>query len=323
MLLWQLKNVRNRHVLWLKLLACSFTAHLFFVGILFFGYRDGVSSHKFTMHSNTPNRQVTVVLAPTVHKPVANGAPVKQTTLAQNMKSVQHNKAATRVATLKPTQIKTVAKKAVPTKVVPAKKVATKIAPVKTVTAKKVPVKPIPAKAVPVKTVQTKTEKPKVVQAPVLEQKKPAVAKAVADKPEVVAKSVEQKIEAPLALAQQTIAQPAVAEALADKPEHVLTYEQSNVSTQIEIPYTQAREFYQQEALRKEISKHWKPPHGIPDTCTGEITTYVGNNGVITDSVITQSSGILMYDVSARAAILASELPRWTWGTSFTITFKQ
>lgn len=293
MLLWQLKNVRNRYVLWLKLLTCSLAAHLLFVGILFFGYRDGVSSHKFTMHNHSLNTQVMVVLAPTARTSAANGTQTKQVTSAQSIKPMQQNKIATSIATLKPTA-----------KAAPAKKT---VLP-KKVIAKATPVKTAPAKPKPVKTVQAKIEKPKVV------PPKPDVAKTLSNKPKEL---VEPAVAKSFGGHGKTMS-----DRIADTSQASQEPCVNDGPTQIEIPYTQAREFYQQEALRKELSRHWTPPHGIPDTCSCEITTYVGNNGVVTDCVITQSSGILMYDVSARAAILAMELPRWTWGDSFAITFK-
>lgn len=307
MLLWQLKNARNRYVLWLKLLACSLAAHLLFVGILFFGYRDGVSSHKFTMHNHSLNTQIMVVLAPTARTSPANGTQTKRVTSAQSIKPMQQNKVATSIATLKPTA-----------KAAPAKKT---VLPKKGI-AKATPVKTAPAKPKPVKTVQAKIEKPKVV------PPKPDVAKTLSNKPKELVEQKKSTTESPIVASAvataSNSAKPTLNE-IADRPNNPQTPQElcaNDSPTHIEIPYTQAREFYQQEALRKELSRHWTPPHGIPDTCSCEITTYVGNNGVVTDCVITQSSGILMYDVSARAAILAMELPRWTWGDSFAITFK-
>jgi len=315
MLLWQLKNVRNRHLLWLKLLACSLAAHLLFVAMLFFGYRDGVSSHKFTMHNHSLNRQVMVVLAPTMHKPVANNVQTKQMTLAPSITSANQNKVATRVATLKSAVAKAKADRPAVAKATPVKKAAPKAAPPKKVIAKAAPAKTIPPKIVPTKAVPTKVVEAKIEKT-----------KTVPPKPAITAQSTEKKVEQPKELIEQKnliAASPTVAQQIMTQSEQmILAQEQNNGPIQIEIPYTQAREFYQQEALRKELSRHWKPPHGISDTCSCEITTYVGNNGVVNDCVITQSSGILMYDVSARAAILAMELPRWTWGDSFAITFK-
>jgi len=265
------------------------------------------------MHSHPLNTRVTVVLAQTMPK---NGTPAaQQTAKSQNIKSANQTKAAASMVQLKPTPtkvapIKTVTAKTVPTKVVP-KKVIPKAVPVKTPPVKTVPVK-APAKKIPEKTVPRKIEPPKLTQPKTIEKKPVSEQKK---QPEIASKLVEQNklLNAVPILAQQNIAQ----------PEQVRSAgQQNNEQICIEVPYHQAREFYQQEALRKELSKHWKPPYGMPDTCTCEVTTYVSKNGVVTDCVITESSGILMYDVSARAAILAMDLPRWTWGDSFTTNFK-
>lgn len=304
MLLWQLKNVRNRHLLWLKLLTCSLAVHLMFVGVAFFGYRDGVSSHKFTMHSHNLNTQIAVVIIPTMCKTntpnTGTKQPAKTHTTHRAIKPSNQKKAATQMTQPKPVQ-----KKAVLAKTTPAKAAPKKIVPAKAVPAKAAPVKPAPVKTVPVKKAPAPIENP---------------AQKEKNQPEVTPKPIEKIIDSPKqeSASQKTVEKAPVIE---NNVEQNGTQGMENETTHIEISYSQAREFYQQEALRKELSKHWQPPHGMPDTCTCEITTYVGNNGVVTDSVITESSGILMYDVSARAAILAMELPRWTWGASFPITF--
>ncbi len=311
MLLWQLKNARNRHLLWLKLLACSFTMHLLFVGMLFFGYRDSKPSHTFTMHNHAINTRVAVVLIPTMQKTNVS-ATARKTVVALNVehdvKITKQKKAATKLTQLKPEPIKKVIpKKPAPAKVVQKKTTPAKATPIKTepsfakATAdrpkKTASAKVEPLKTEPVKIEPVKTEPKKATPAKV----ESSFAKATADRPAATNPVAKEMIETPIQSHEQPV------------PDGPVT---------IEVPYNQAREFYQQEALRKELSRHWTPPHGISDTSMCEITTYVGNNGVVTDSVITQSSGILMYDVSARAAILAMDLPRWTWGTSFTITFK-
>jgi hypothetical protein len=294
MLLWQLKNVRNRHLLWLKLLACSLVVHIFFVMMFFFGYRDAVSSHALTIYSSMPSRNVVVVLNPTpqpAHTPQSKQITNTSTTptIAQKPSvtpKIESKKAPTQVASPKATPAKqpTSAKKVSPN---PKKtQVNTKATPLK--------------KTTPAKPVQQKKEAAKSQSKPIVKEHKPRVQPIEENKP--VNKAEQQPI--------------------APSTQQSITEVNNTLSTQIEIPYTHAREFYQQEALRKEISRHWKPPHGMPDTCSCEITTHVGNNGVITDSIITQSSGILMYDVSARAAVLTMALPQWTWGTSFTLTFK-
>jgi hypothetical protein len=279
--------------------------HLLFVGIFFFGYRDSATSRTFIMHNHTLNTQVAVVLAPS-RSATTQTHTEKQTGSAKinNQKNAQFKKAPTQIA--QPAVAKTLASKPKP----PTKAIQPKVA-------KK------PAIAKPNANKKTVAAKPSVVKK--VEPKKIESAKPVPIKKTEAAhvekpKTIDEKTIKPSSIAEKTQPNQSISEqvaAVAPVVQHIDTQ-----TITIEIPYNQAREFYQQEALRKELAKHWTPPHGIPDTCSCEITTYVDTNGVITDSVISQSSGILMYDVSARAAILAMELPRWTWGSSFTITFK-
>jgi len=75
-------------------------------------------------------------------------------------------------------------------------------------------------------------------------------------------------------------------------------------------------------ALQHELSKHWQPPVGIDQSCACAITAHIDRQGKIEDVTIDDTSGVLMFDVAARTAMLAMELPRWTWGKSLSITFK-
>ncbi len=75
-------------------------------------------------------------------------------------------------------------------------------------------------------------------------------------------------------------------------------------------------------ALQQELAKHWQPPVGIAHECVCAITAQIDRQGKIENIIIDDSSGVLMFDVAARTAMLAMELPRWTWGKSLSITFK-
>ena len=74
--------------------------------------------------------------------------------------------------------------------------------------------------------------------------------------------------------------------------------------------------------LQQELAKHWQPPVGIDRSCACAITAHIDRQGKIEDIIIDDSSGVLMFDVAARTAMLAMNLPHWTWGKSLSITFK-
>lgn len=78
-----------------------------------------------------------------------------------------------------------------------------------------------------------------------------------------------------------------------------------------------------QQYIQSEVSKRWTPPIGLPDDLVCEVTIQVGGDGVVTDAIIEESSGVLVYDLSARSAAALLSLPRWAWGKEFMISFNQ
>lgn len=80
---------------------------------------------------------------------------------------------------------------------------------------------------------------------------------------------------------------------------------------------------HMQVRMQHEVSKVWQPPVGAPKECECTIKMVVGKNGRAAALEIIESSAVLMYDVSARSAMLAMQLPPWAAGKEFTITFKQ
>ena len=90
----------------------------------------------------------------------------------------------------------------------------------------------------------------------------------------------------------------------------------------ITISYTdmQYRERYLQ--LHSQLSQHWSPPPGIPDTCTCTLVAHVDKEGHVINIDITKPSGILMFDITARAALMAVSWPQWAWASSVEIIFK-
>lgn len=73
--------------------------------------------------------------------------------------------------------------------------------------------------------------------------------------------------------------------------------------------------------LQKELTSHWKPPVGMPANVTCEISFFVDNNGAVKNSTMVKSSGIVMYDISARQALFSMKMPQWTHGKTITINF--
>ncbi len=76
-------------------------------------------------------------------------------------------------------------------------------------------------------------------------------------------------------------------------------------------------------AFQKQIAQKFTPPIGIAPDAQCQIKMMIGWDGTMQEVGIERSSGILMYDVAARSAVHKLSLPRWTWGKSLTIVFKQ
>jgi outer membrane biosynthesis protein TonB len=75
--------------------------------------------------------------------------------------------------------------------------------------------------------------------------------------------------------------------------------------------------------LQKELVQKWKPPIGVSPECMCEISFLVNRSGVIENLKMAKSSGVIMYDISARQALCAMKMPQWTYGKPLIISFKQ
>src|SRR5579863_6920565 len=75
--------------------------------------------------------------------------------------------------------------------------------------------------------------------------------------------------------------------------------------------------------LQKELVQKWKPPIGVSPECICEISFFVTTSGVIEELKMIKSSGVMMYDISARQALFAMKMPPWTHGKPLVISFKQ
>jgi hypothetical protein len=78
-----------------------------------------------------------------------------------------------------------------------------------------------------------------------------------------------------------------------------------------------------QDEMQREVSKHWSPPVGLSKDLICVLQVLVDWNGKIAETKVAQSSGVLMYDISARTAVAHMQLQKWAHGKEFNITFKQ
>lgn len=77
-----------------------------------------------------------------------------------------------------------------------------------------------------------------------------------------------------------------------------------------------------EQAVNSEIQQHWTPPPGISNDAVCEVNILVSWEGAV-NFTIENPSGIAMYDVSVRSAMMKVTFPKQLWGKSFSITFKQ
>lgn len=129
-------------------------------------------------------------------------------------------------------------------------------------------------------------------------------------KQEVAQKSDVKKKEKPAPIAQAIDTQQTIVPII---PENV----------HISHNYREVEALRKQAQLQKELVQTWKPPIGVSPDCMCEISFFVTSKGKVENIKMVKSSGVLMFDISARQALCAMKMPQWTYGKPFTINFNQ
>ncbi len=73
--------------------------------------------------------------------------------------------------------------------------------------------------------------------------------------------------------------------------------------------------------LYKEISQKWSPPPGVPKETVCELLLQIDWQGAIVGIAVAKSSGVLLFDLAAQAAVDELNCPKWAWGKSIALTF--
>ena len=81
--------------------------------------------------------------------------------------------------------------------------------------------------------------------------------------------------------------------------------------------------FQMQQDLQSQVSLQWKPPVGLRSDLVCEITLSIDWNCQLKEVHVSKSSGVPMYDMSARQSLKDFTPPAWAKGKSLTICFKQ
>jgi hypothetical protein len=196
---------------------------------------------------------------------------------------------------------------------------------------------------------------------PLKEQKQKAVApKVAAPKPATVTKPIKKEAEkattietpsktieakkivepvkkiVPIEATKPVIEKKAVGQKTETKKEEIPTPVEKKLETKNESPLKPvpdaaqvSNNFREVEALRrgaqlqKELVQKWQPPIGVSPDCTCDISFFVNKQGTIENLKMVKSSGVMMFDISARQALFAMKMPQWTYGKPLIINFKQ
>jgi outer membrane biosynthesis protein TonB len=133
-------------------------------------------------------------------------------------------------------------------------------------------------------------------------------------KVELPKKEVEKPIapipEAPVALASSTQDATAQGGTLQDQNVLYVTHEEFDA-------------LQKEEYLRNEVSSCWQCPPGLNPDLSCVVKVSVDHEGNVADVAIDSSSGVLIFDTSAKMALGAFTPPPWSYGNSLLITFKQ
>jgi|GEM_PF-4907635 len=165
--------------------------------------------------------------------------------------------------------------------------------------------KATPAKPAPKKVAQNKKEtpkeKPKIQKTPKTTEKKPAPIAAPAPGP-----TATKPATTPTAPATPI----AAAAALPDGP-FIIARSAAEASA-LSVHYV----------IQEELLRVWAPPVGIQDgvSCTARIT--LDTKGHLQNMEIIKPSGLLIFDVSARAALQQASWPRGVWGTTLELSLQ-
>lgn len=73
-------------------------------------------------------------------------------------------------------------------------------------------------------------------------------------------------------------------------------------------------------ALNRAITRVWRPPN-VRTHHHVRLMVHVDGAGAVRDAEIVQKSGVVVYDIAARAAVLRAEVPREFWGKTIAIVF--
>lgn len=311
-------KARNKlHAVWFLFLGISAVLHGILITLLFFAYHYDTIVANITLHKDMP----LVRFAPMSAASSVVSQPIKK-----SVGSLTGTKTATSVAQAQP--------KSKPTPVVAAPKVqvqeivkekpkGTRAALISETAVRKS--KDTKSKDKTVKDKNKKKEKPLVVAKtkPVTKDKE-IVTKDVPKTAVVEQKSVEPNREEKIEVVQQPIAVPNEEQVAVNAdmlPQDLAMGDNCEVALGQTIDDPRLFQYYTQ--LQTAVSDTWKPPLGISDECVCDVLVQLDLKGLVKEIKVVKSSGVLIYDIAARNALQDAKMPKWSYGKTITVSFKQ
>jgi hypothetical protein len=284
MWLLQHKNIHKKHLLWLKIFGMCLFFHLIILFWVFCVYRENTYLYAIAVHKKMDYS------APIFFVPMGTSVTTKTVTA----KSVAPQPSvAPPSLKLRETSSKT-------------RKNTTNM---KTTTIATAP-KTTPA---------TKTDVKKIEQKPKIEIKKeePTVKKDTVV-PTTEQAPVKKEIAKSLDIQQNVVPARAI-----EKETIKATVPHIPKNAQISHNYREVEALRRGAQLQKELIQKWQPPIGVSSDCTCDISFFVNKKGTIENLKMVKSSGVILFDVSARQALFSMKMPQWAYGKPLVINFKQ
>lgn len=92
-----------------------------------------------------------------------------------------------------------------------------------------------------------------------------------------------------------------------------------------EVNYVSRKEYdtvMLESSLQEAILQVWAPPAGMQESLVCNVTLTVDWHGKLVESVVEESSGVLVYDIAVEQAIAQLDVPRQLWGKTVRVAFK-
>lgn len=145
---------------------------------------------------------------------------------------------------------------------------------------------------------------------------KPVVKKEAPQKKSVpVEKKEVQKKEPPKPIEQKQ--EPVAKQEIQQKEEKVGAQENIKYVTPKEL-----NDFELQTMIQNALVESWAPPAGMANTLVCRVSITVDWNGAIIETIVKESSGVLVYDVAVEQALDQLKPPRQMWGKTIQMAFK-